>query len=154
MGRTLTKRAADVLAYFDRPGSIKGPTEALNGRSWSARAPGCDSNTSADQPSAYATSPTTSPDPYSRPADSDPDYTLDHEEPRYRGTFGGCTSTTGPLAVACTDPRSRTPHGWQPQGACHPGVCRGAGCPIPASEWLAVRLGTHSPDGRSPTRSE
>ncbi|MFF4880461.1 hypothetical protein [Micromonospora sp. NPDC000668] len=27
-------------------------------------------------PSASATSPTTSPDPYSRQADSDPDYTL------------------------------------------------------------------------------
>lgn len=32
LGRTLTKRAADVLAYFDRPGSSNGPTEAINGR--------------------------------------------------------------------------------------------------------------------------
>jgi transposase len=32
LGRTLTKRAADVLAYFDRPGTSNGPTEALNGR--------------------------------------------------------------------------------------------------------------------------
>ena len=39
------------------------------------------SNTSAAPPSASATSPTTSPDPCSRPADSDPDYTLDCEEP-------------------------------------------------------------------------
>lgn len=31
-GRTLTKRAADVLAYFDRPGTSNGPTEAINGR--------------------------------------------------------------------------------------------------------------------------
>ena len=31
-GRTLNKRAADVLAYFDRPGTSNGPTEALNGR--------------------------------------------------------------------------------------------------------------------------
>ena len=30
--RTLNQRAADVLAYFDRPGSSNGPTEALNGR--------------------------------------------------------------------------------------------------------------------------
>src|SRR5450756_829312 len=32
LGRTLTKRAADVLAYFDRPGTSNGPTEATNGR--------------------------------------------------------------------------------------------------------------------------
>jgi len=31
-GRTLTKRAVDVLAYFDRPGTSNGPTEAINGR--------------------------------------------------------------------------------------------------------------------------
>jgi transposase len=30
--RTLKKRAEDVLAYFDRPGTSNGPTEALNGR--------------------------------------------------------------------------------------------------------------------------
>ena len=33
-------------------------------------------STCAAPPSASATSPTTSPDPYSRQADSDPDYTL------------------------------------------------------------------------------
>ena len=32
LGRTLKKRAADVLAYFERPGTSNGPTEALNGR--------------------------------------------------------------------------------------------------------------------------
>ncbi|MBD2763103.1 ISL3 family transposase [Kocuria sp. cx-116] len=32
LGRTLNKRAADILAYFDRPGTSNGPTEALNGR--------------------------------------------------------------------------------------------------------------------------
>jgi len=32
LGRTLRKRAADVLAYFDRPGTSNGPTEAINGR--------------------------------------------------------------------------------------------------------------------------
>ena len=32
LGRTLKKRAADILAYFDRPGTSNGPTEALNGR--------------------------------------------------------------------------------------------------------------------------
>jgi transposase len=32
LGRTLTRRAADVLAYFDRSGTSNGPTEAINGR--------------------------------------------------------------------------------------------------------------------------
>ncbi len=32
LGRTLKKRAGDVLAYFDRPGTSYGPTEAINGR--------------------------------------------------------------------------------------------------------------------------
>ncbi|MGJ0795569.1 hypothetical protein ACR746_05650, partial [Cutibacterium avidum] len=40
-----------------------------------------DSNTSAASPWASGTSPTTSPDPSWRPEDSDPDYTLDPEEP-------------------------------------------------------------------------
>ena len=32
LGRTLKKRAEDVRAYFDRPGTSNGPTEAMNGR--------------------------------------------------------------------------------------------------------------------------
>ena len=32
LGRTLKKRAEDVLAYFDWPSTSNGPTEALNGR--------------------------------------------------------------------------------------------------------------------------
>ena len=32
LGRTLTRRAGDILAYFDRPGTSNGPTEAINGR--------------------------------------------------------------------------------------------------------------------------
>jgi len=32
LGRTLKKRAADVLAYFDRPHTSNGPTQAINGR--------------------------------------------------------------------------------------------------------------------------
>ena len=32
LGRTLKQRALDVLAYFDRPGTSNGPTEAINGR--------------------------------------------------------------------------------------------------------------------------
>ena len=29
LGRTLKNRAADILAYFDRPGTSNGPTEAI-----------------------------------------------------------------------------------------------------------------------------
>ncbi|TJY63659.1 ISL3 family transposase [Arthrobacter sp. CAU 1506] len=32
LGRTLKRRAVDVLAFFDRPGTSNGPTEAINGR--------------------------------------------------------------------------------------------------------------------------
>lgn len=32
LGRILGKRAVDALAYFDRPGTSNGPTEAINGR--------------------------------------------------------------------------------------------------------------------------
>jgi len=32
LGRTLKKRAADVLAYFDRPSTSNGPTEAIKCR--------------------------------------------------------------------------------------------------------------------------
>jgi transposase len=71
LGRTLKQCAADVLAYFERPGTANGPTEASTAAS----------STSAAPRSASATSPTTSPDPCSTPAASGPDYTLDHEEP-------------------------------------------------------------------------
>lgn len=32
LGRTLKQRADDILAFFDRPGTSNGPTEAINGR--------------------------------------------------------------------------------------------------------------------------
>ena len=32
LGRTLNKRAGDILAYFDHPRTSNGPTEAINGR--------------------------------------------------------------------------------------------------------------------------
>ncbi len=32
LGRTLKQRAIDILAFFDRPGTSNGPTEAINGR--------------------------------------------------------------------------------------------------------------------------
>jgi transposase len=31
LGRTPKKRAADVLAHFDRPGTSNGPVEVING---------------------------------------------------------------------------------------------------------------------------
>lgn len=31
LGRILKQRAADVLAFFDRPGTANGPTEVING---------------------------------------------------------------------------------------------------------------------------
>lgn len=49
LGRTLKRRAQDVLAYFERPGTSNGPTEAINGRL----------DTYEDPPSASRTSPTT-----------------------------------------------------------------------------------------------
>ncbi len=32
LGRTMGQRATDILAFFDRPGTSNGPTEAINGR--------------------------------------------------------------------------------------------------------------------------
>lgn len=32
LGRTLRKRTADILAYFDKPRTSNEPTEAINGR--------------------------------------------------------------------------------------------------------------------------
>ena len=32
LGRTLKRRAGDILAYFDNPHTTGGPTEAINGR--------------------------------------------------------------------------------------------------------------------------
>ncbi len=32
LGKTLKKHAQSILAYFDRPGTSNGPTEAINGR--------------------------------------------------------------------------------------------------------------------------
>ncbi|WP_346037079.1 transposase, partial [Brevibacterium picturae] len=32
LGRTLKRRAADVLAFFTRPGTSNGPTESINSR--------------------------------------------------------------------------------------------------------------------------
>jgi len=71
LGRTLTRRAVDVLAYFDRPSTSNGPTEAINGRLEHLRG----------TPTASATSPTTSPAACSTPAASGPECTLFCDEP-------------------------------------------------------------------------
>ena len=57
LGRTVTMRAADVLAYFDRPGTSNGQTEAST----------ADSNTFTARPSAFVPSPATWPGPCSKP---------------------------------------------------------------------------------------
>ena len=72
LGRTLKKRAADVLAYFDRPGTSNGPTEAhqRTPRTPARLRPRLPQPDQLHRPIAC-----------SRPAASDPDYTLDCEEP-------------------------------------------------------------------------
>ena len=74
LGRTLKQRAADILAFFDRPSTSNGPTEAINGRLEHLRGSAL----------GFRNLTTTSPDHCSRPADSGRDYTLDREEPHYR----------------------------------------------------------------------
>ncbi len=39
LGRTLKRRAPDVLAYFDRPGTSSGPTQAINASNTSTAPP-------------------------------------------------------------------------------------------------------------------
>ncbi len=72
LGQTHKKRAADALAYFDRPGTSNGPTEALNGRLEHLR----DSALGFRNLTNYIASRC------SRPAASDRNrYTLDWDEP-------------------------------------------------------------------------
>lgn len=53
LGHTLKKRADEVLAYFDRPGTPNGPAEAINRRLEHPRG----------STLGFRTSPTTSPQP-------------------------------------------------------------------------------------------
>ena len=70
LGRTLKRRARDILAYFDHPTPATAPPK-----------PSTDaSNTYADPHSGSATSPTTSPAASSKQEDSDPNYTPNYEE--------------------------------------------------------------------------
>lgn len=71
LGLTLKHRAADMLVYFDRPGTSHGSTEALNGRLKHFRG----------SAQASATSLITSPDHFWKPVASDHGFTLKDEEP-------------------------------------------------------------------------
>ncbi len=71
LGRTLKKRAADVLAYFDRPGTSNGPTEAINGRLEHLRGSALGFRNLTNYIADHCW----------RPEASDPDYTPDCEEP-------------------------------------------------------------------------
>ena len=97
LGRTLKQRAADVLAYFDRPAPATDPPKPST----------VASSTYAAPPSGSATSPTTSPDASSNPAASDPNsYTLDWDEPLVggHGPRLGLASTQGATSRdCCTD---------------------------------------------------
>ena len=73
LGRTLKQRANDVLAYFDRPGTSNGPTEAINGRLEHLRGSALGFRNLTN----YVAQSTTRVRRI-----SDHDYTLDCEEPR------------------------------------------------------------------------
>ena len=72
LGRTLKRRATDILAYFDHPHTTGGPTKAINAP---PRTP------TRIRTRTCETSPTTSPEHSSKQEDSDPNYTLNYEEP-------------------------------------------------------------------------
>ena len=71
-GRTLKRRAGDILAYFDHPHTSNGPTEAINAP---PRTP------TRIRTRTCETSPTTSPEHSSKQEESDPNYTPNYEEP-------------------------------------------------------------------------
>ena len=63
LGRTLKRRAGDILAYFDHPHTSNGPTEAINGRLEHLRGSAL----------GFRNPPTTSPAASSKQEDSDPE---------------------------------------------------------------------------------
>jgi Transposase len=75
LGRTLKKRADDVLADVDRPGTSNGPAEAISGRLEHLRGSALGFRNLTNY------TPTTPPEACSRPAGSDHDYTLNRGEP-------------------------------------------------------------------------
>ena len=72
LGRTLKRRARDILAYFDHPHTTSDPTQAINAplEHLRSRAPGLSK-----------TSPTTSPEHSPKPENSNPNHTPNYEEP-------------------------------------------------------------------------
>ena len=77
LGQTMTRHRDDILAFSS---TTPAPATAPPKRSTAS------SNASEEQPEDSAASPTTSPDPYSTPAGSDPSSTHSCEEPlRPRG---------------------------------------------------------------------
>ena len=74
LGRTGKKHAADILASFDRPGTSKGPTEAINGLLEHLRGSALGVRNLTDYIARALL----------EPADSDPDYSLNHDEPAHR----------------------------------------------------------------------
>src|SRR5690606_29070900 len=91
--------------------------------------------------SASATSPTTSPDPCSRPAASDPDYTLDCEEPPNQWEYLGqswCNITGRSSSCNAQDPTS--PYWSLPVSPRH-----GSVLPITLEEWEGLMEGFNSP---------
>ena len=71
LGRTLKRRAGDILAYFDHPHTSNGPTEAINGRLEHLRGSAL----------GFRNPPTTSPKHSSKPANSNPNTPPNYEEP-------------------------------------------------------------------------
>ena len=89
LGRTLKRRATDILAYFDHPHTSNGPTEAINGRS----------NTYAASPKDSSTTETTAYAASSTPADSNTSYTLKCEEPAFPGRTSPVPQQQSPISL-------------------------------------------------------
>lgn len=131
LGRTLSRRAGDILAYFVRPAT---PTAR-------PRPSTVASNTSAAPPSDSPISRTTPPGRSSRPAASDLNYTPNCEEPAERpGVALGDRSPPGRVVLACgrsgrrpsasdappdrvSDPWLNAPATVVPQQEIYSGVC-------------------------------
>ena len=79
-------RAADIPANFDRPGTSNGSTEAINGRLEHLRGSAL----------GFRSLTNYMADPYSRPADSGPSYTLDCDEPVSLSSTQSVTPRSGP----------------------------------------------------------
>lgn len=103
LGRTLKKRADDVLAFLTAPASATAPQRPSMGAS----------STYAASRWASATSTTTSPAAPSKPAGSDSTYTLDWEEPLWvwrSGSHGQHTDVINVRLLASVSARGGMSH--------------------------------------------